>query len=113
MPYIQINVTQTLEDQQKELLKARLGEDITLIPGKTEAVTMVDIADGRTIYMGGKPVNGGFIEVRLYGIADLSCKKAMTEAFFNTMEQLLGIKPDDLYLSISEFSNWGAHGRLK
>ncbi len=113
MPFIQVNVSQTLEDTQKEQLKARLGEVITLIPGKTEAVTMIDITDSRTIYMNGKPIDGGFIEVRLYGAAEQASKEAMTEAVFAAMEQLLGIKPHNLYLNIFEMNSWGTGGRLK
>lgn len=113
MPYIQVNVSQTLEEVQKEQLKARLGEVITLIPGKTEAVTMVDIADGRAIYLDGKPIDGGFIEVRLYGAADQASKEAMTAAVFSSMEQLLGIKPQNLYLNIFEMNSWGVGGQLK
>ena len=113
MPFIQVNVSQALKDAQKEQLKAKLGELITLIPGKTEAVTMVDIADKRTIYKNGEPIDGGFIEVRLYGPAGQASKEAMTEAVFAAMEQLLGIRPQDLYLNIFEMSSWGSGGRLK
>jgi phenylpyruvate tautomerase PptA (4-oxalocrotonate tautomerase family) len=113
MPFIQVNVSRALQGQQKEELKAKLGEVITLIPGKTETVTMIDIADNRTIYKAGKPINGGFIEVRLYGTAEQTSKEALTEAIFATAEQLLGIQPQDLYLNIIELNSWGANGRLK
>ena len=113
MPFIQVNVSQALKDPQKEQLKAKLGELITLIPGKTEAVTMVDIADKRTIYKDGKPIDGGFIEVRLFGPAEQASKEAMTEAVFAAMEQLLGIKPQDLYLNIFEMNSWCTGGKLK
>ena len=113
MPFIQVNVSQTLKEAQKERIKAKLGEVISLIPGKTEAVTMVDIADSRTIYMNGKPINGGFIEVRLYGAAERASKEALTEAVFAAMEQLLGVRPQDLYVNIFELNSWGTGGRLK
>jgi phenylpyruvate tautomerase PptA (4-oxalocrotonate tautomerase family) len=113
MPYIQVNVSQTLKEHQKEQLKATLGEAITLIPGKTEAVTMVDIADGRAIYLDGKPVNGGFIDLRLYGAADRASKEALTEALFEAMDKLLGISPQHLYLNIFEMDSWGVGGKLK
>jgi phenylpyruvate tautomerase PptA (4-oxalocrotonate tautomerase family) len=113
MPFIQVNVSQKLEVQQKEYVKAILGELITLIPGKTEAVTMIDLADDRSIYKGGKPVEGGFIEVRLYGAAEQSSKEALTEAIFSAMEQLLGIQPQNLYINILEMNSWGSNGRLK
>ena len=36
MPYICVNLTGTLTDQQKDELKRGLGEKIALIPGKSE-----------------------------------------------------------------------------
>jgi phenylpyruvate tautomerase PptA (4-oxalocrotonate tautomerase family) len=113
MPYIQVNVSQKLSDTQKNALTARLGEVITLIPGKTEAVTMVDISDGRAVYKAGQPIDGGFVDVRLYGAAEKPAKEALTAAVFQAMEQLLGIAPDKLYLNILEMDSWGSGGRLK
>ncbi len=113
MPYIQVNVSQKLSAQQKEQVKDKFGEIISLIPGKTQAVTMVDIADGRAVYLAGQPINGGFIDVRLYGAAEQSGKEELTVAIFETMEKLLGIKPENLYLNILELNSWGARGRLK
>ena len=37
----------------------------------------------------------------------------MTEAMFSAMEQLLGVKPQDLYMNIFEMNSWGTNGRLK
>jgi phenylpyruvate tautomerase PptA (4-oxalocrotonate tautomerase family) len=113
MPFIQVNVSQKLEVQQKEHITAMLGKLITLIPGKTEAVTMIDLADDRSIYKGGKPVEGGFIEVRLYGAAEQASKEALTAAIFTAMEQLLDIQPQNLYINVLEMNSWGSNGRLK
>lgn len=113
MPFIQVNVSRKLEHEQIENVKSALGELITLIPGKTEAVTMIDIADKRCIYKDGKAIDGGFIEIRLYGAAELGSKEALTAAVFSAMERLLGIQPQNLYLNILELTSWGTGGRLK
>ena len=45
MPYIAVSTSKMLSDAQKDALKASLGEKIRVIPGKTEAALMIDIAD--------------------------------------------------------------------
>ncbi len=114
MPYICVSVSKTLEANQKEQLKAELGRLITLVPGKTEEVTMVRIEDGCTLYKAGKALgNGAFIEVRLYGAAPQRDKEKFTEAVFQSMEKLLGTQPGDIYLNIFEMESWGTKGKLK
>ena len=113
MPYISIDTTKELKAQQKDQLKGKMGEVICLIPGKTEAVTMVDISDGHAIYMGGKALeNGAFVEVRLLGKAEKSSKEALTKAIFDALERILETPKDDVYLNIMEFDCWGLGGRL-
>ncbi|MDD5017629.1 MAG: hypothetical protein PHO15_05980 [Eubacteriales bacterium] len=113
MPYIQVNVTKPLQPQQKEQIKNRMGELISLIPGKSEAVTMVDITGNRTLYLGGRPLqNGAFIDVRLFGTADKKSKETLTAAMFEAMHEMLGTAPGDIYLNIFEMPSWGANGRL-
>jgi phenylpyruvate tautomerase PptA (4-oxalocrotonate tautomerase family) len=114
MPYISLKLSKDVNKQQKEQIKARIGEIVTLLPGKTEAVTMVDISGGHSIYLGGKALeNGGFVEIRLLGnAAEFNHKKAVTEAIFDALEKVLGTPKNKVYLNILEFSNWGAGGTL-
>ena len=113
MPYICVSVSKTLEANQKEQIKAELGQLITLVPGKTEEVTMVRIEDGCTLYKGGKTLgNGAFIEVRLYGAAPQPDKEEFTSAVFSAFEKMLGMMPSDIYLNIFEMESWGTKGKL-
>jgi|AGTN01.2.fsa_nt_gi Macrophage migration inhibitory factor (MIF). len=113
MPYINVSVSRTLQPQQKEQIKARMGKLISLIPGKSESVTMVRIADGCALYMGGSALdNGAFIDIRLLGNATQQSKEALTKAMFQSMGKLLGVEPGDMYTNIIEFENWGYNGRL-
>ena len=43
MPYIDVNVSIKLSDQEKDNLKSKLGELISIIPGKTENVLMIGL----------------------------------------------------------------------
>lgn len=113
MPYISVNVTRVLTDAQKDAVKTALGEAITRIPGKTEAALMVDVSDGRTIYMAGERRDTAYLDVKIYGAAELADKKAFTEAAFQAVSAATGIPHDGMYLTISEFPNWGTRGSLK
>ena len=113
MPYISVSVSKTLESAQTEQIKAELGQLVTLIPGKTEEVTMVRIEDGCKLYKAGKALgNGAFIEVRLYGPAPQPDKEKFTEAVFQAFEKMLDIQPSDIYLNIFEMDSWGTKGKL-
>lgn len=114
MPYIELNVTPMLGGQQKEQIKSKMGETITLIPGKSEAVTMVGINDGRALYLNGRELsNGAFIELRLLGKAERLHKEALTEAIFTVMADMLGMDGRDIYINIIELESWGHNGRLQ
>lgn len=113
MPYISVNAAGKLLDEQKAAIKMRLGKDITLVAGKTEKALMVDVSDGHTLYMAGRELeNGAFVDVRMYGEASASDKKALTEAVFKTLEAVCGMDARDVYLTLDSYSEWGTKGSL-
>jgi phenylpyruvate tautomerase PptA (4-oxalocrotonate tautomerase family) len=113
MPYISINTSKDLSAQQKADVKSKMGEIIPLIPGKSEAVTMVDISGGHSLYKSGRELkNGAFIEIRLWGKAELNDKDALTKAIFVSLKELLGSPEEEIYLNIIELENWGYGGRF-
>lgn len=112
MPYIAINASKTFTDEQKDALKSALGEKISIIPGKVEKTLMVDIADGRTMYFRGEKRDIAYLDIKAYGTVDAADKKAFTEAAFDVMEQA-GFEKKNVYITFSEFANWGVGGTLK
>jgi len=113
MPYIAINTSEKLSDAQKETIKTELGRLITIIPTKTEAGTFVDFSDSRTMYKGGEAISGAFIELRLWRKSEFEPKKQFTEAVFELLSRELGLKKENMYLTIMEFEEWGSAGILK
>ena len=112
MPYINISTSQKLSDAQKEKIKTELGRLIAIIPTKAEAYLMVDFSDARTFYKAGQKVDGAFIDLRLFYKSELAPKKKFTEETFALLSGELGIKKENLYLTIMEFDNWGSSGTL-
>lgn len=111
MPYIAVNVSKVLSEQEKEAIKAGLGEKISVIPGKVEKGLMVDIADGRSLYYGGRKCDAAYLDIRIFGTAAAGDKKAFMEAAFDVMEQA-GFEKKNVYMTLSEFPNWGVRGTM-
>ena len=113
MPYIAVSTSKSLSDEQKDALKNAIGQRIGAIPGKTEAALMVDISDNHAMYFAGEKRKLAFIDVRCYGSTEFENKKALTEALFDAVELNTGLHEDSIYLTYSEFTNWGTRGSMK
>jgi hypothetical protein len=114
MPYIDVKMSIKLSDQNKDDLKAKLGELITLIPGKTEAVLMIGINDGYTLYFSGqKKEKVAFMEVKLFKESAFEFKAEFTRKVFEFFEKEYGITGDNLFLTFGEYESWGVKGALK
>lgn len=113
MPYIGISTSKKLSEEQKDALKTALGESIGVIPGKSEKALMIDISDAHTMYFAGEKRQLAFVDVRCYGSTEFANKKAFTEAAFDVVQQTTELPEDSIYLTYSEFANWGTKGSMK
>ena len=68
---------------------------------------MVDISDNHTMYFAGEKRKLAYVDVRCYGSTEFENKKALTEALFDAVELHTGLHDDSIYLTYTEFSNWG------
>ena len=114
MPFISVNVTKALDEEQRNRLKTALGQAVSMLPGKEEATLMVDISDNHTIYLGGvQQAAGAYVDVKIYGAAGFAAKQRFTEAALQAVSGVCGIPTDHLYLTFSQMETWGAKGTLK
>ena len=68
MPFI--NVMTNSEIKDKDALKAELGNDITAIPGKSEAWLMVKFEDKADMYFKGSNEPCAMFEIAVFGSAN-------------------------------------------
>lgn len=113
MPYISISTSKILTEDQKTALKTELGRKISIIPGKAEVRLMVDISDGHDMYLAGEKRDLAYLDVRGYGSSELADKKAFTEAVFVAVQEITGLPQNGIYLTYTEFANWGTLGSMK
>ena len=113
MPYVSVHLTTKLDEEQKAELAGALSQAVTCLSGKPRPdVTMVDIADGRSIYLGGKPMHdGAYVDVCVHGHYSLAEKDAYTVAATTLLEEKVGIPVRAVYLTFSEFPSWGIAGK--
>ena len=107
MPFISSKVNIAMTKEQKETIRKKLGENISIIPGKTEDWLMVEIADNCDLYFrGDEKLPTAFIEVKVFGeIKDIAAGK-MTEIISGIYEKELKIKQNRIYIKYEEVEKW-------
>lgn len=105
MPFIEVKTNQKIEE--KETLKARLGQAITAIPGKSEAWLMVELEDEKTMYFKGSDAPCAMFEIAIFGSASDSAYDELTKRICTVSEELLGVPADRTYVKYTEISHWG------
>ena len=111
MPFIESKVSVKITEEQEKELKTRLGQAISLIPGKSESWLMTGFEDDYHLYFRGdnsEPI--AYIEVRLFGGPNKAAFQKMTEEITKIYGEVLGIAPDHMYIKYSATSDWGWNG---
>lgn len=111
MPFIDSKVSVKVSKEQEKELKTRLGQAISIIPGKGESWLMVGIEDEYSLYFRGddsEPM--AFVEVRIYGGPNKDAFEKMTAELTKIYGDVLGIAPDHMYIKYSATTDWGWNG---
>ena len=111
MPFIDSKVSVKITQEQEKELKTRLGQAISIIPGKSENWLMTGFEDDYHLYFRGdnsQPI--AYIEVRLFGGPNKATFQKMTEEITKIYGDVLGIAPDHMYIKYSATPDWGWNG---
>jgi len=113
MPFINVNTTKKIDGKKRETIKKKLGELISIIPGKSEEVLMIKFDDGSCIYYSGSlKDNAAYVDIRIHGSATKEQKTELIEEVFAAFKEQLGTDEKDMFVTISEFGNWGFQGTM-
>lgn len=112
MSCIQIKTNVKTDAKAAENIKQTLGQAISNFPGRSEQWLLVSIQDDCTMFFGGqgeKPV--AMVEVDILGSSiDKAGSVKITEKVTETLNQNLGIAPDDMYIRYRASEDWGWNG---
>ncbi len=108
MPFINTKVSVPLSREKEEQLKTRLGEAISIFPGKTERWLMLDFSDDRRLWFAGSNDRpAAMVEVELLGSADRETCARMTARVCEIFSDVLGIPADRVYVNYTFSTEWG------
>ncbi len=113
MPYISIKTSVTLTMSQENKIVERLGDLITIIPGKAEERLMVRLEDNQLMYYQGAQGDFLMCDVKMFGKAPMEAKDEFTTEVFKMLEKVSKVPLKNMYLNISETNNWGTNGNYK
>ena len=110
MPFIDSKVTVALSDAKKEMIKAKLGQAISIMH-KTETYLMVGFQDNYDLFLGGKKIEkGAYVSVSVYGSLRSSACDEMTNAICSILSEELGIPGNAVYVTYHGVNDWGWNG---
>ncbi|MCM1498704.1 MAG: phenylpyruvate tautomerase MIF-related protein [Clostridium sp.] len=111
MPFIDSKVNVSVSAEQEKELKTRLGQIISLIPGKSEAWLMTGFQDNYHLYFrGDNSQPTAFIEVKVFGGNNPAAFEAMTAEICKIFNDVLGVAMDHIYIKYEAVSEWGWNG---
>lgn len=113
MPFIEILTNKTLRPEQHTALQHRMGELISLMPGKSEQWLMVHIEDGASLcFAGDAGKTAVMAQLRAFGAEQSAeCYDALTEAVTAACTELLEAAPERVYVEYEVTSHWGWNGK--
>ena len=111
MPFINSKVSVKTTVKQRQELKDRLGQIISIIPGKSESWLMLDLEDDQTMYFrGDNKQPTAFISVNMYGSPEPEAFERMTVELTKIYGEVLGIPADHMYIKYDASMYWGWNG---
>ena len=99
MPYIRTTTNIHLDEDRRGALKRRMGEAISLIPGKSESWLMLSWQDAVPMAFQGKESPCGLCEVKLFGHASAEAYDRLTAALCRILQEEAGIPADRIYVT--------------
>lgn len=112
MPYIHASIAPALGKQKIEAVKTMLGQTISILPGKSEAVLMLRIDDDVPMYFRGEAGQCAILAVHLYKASPLEAKKQYAREVMQQLCLITGLPADRVFLNFTEHDDWAANGEL-
>lgn len=110
MPFINVKTNTSVSKDNETAIKAKLGQAITAIPGKSETWLMVGIEPEYTLYYRGTDEPCAMVEVSIYGNASSDALTDLTGRITGILSDSLGISADRIYVSYMSTPHWGWNG---
>ena len=89
----------------------KMARALEAIPGKSEDWLMCEFTDNCRLWFAGKnDAPAAFVQVKIFGKAHKEAYDRMTGAVCGVLGEELGIPADRIYITYSEYTDWGWNG---
>ena len=106
MPYVGIHTSQHLTEEKIDRIQKEIGRIISIIPGKVSENCMIHITGDQKMFMGGKPMNATFCEIRMRNKAPYKEKQEFTVELNKVLTaEIEGM--EKLFVNMQEYFEWG------
>lgn len=112
MPYVHLNVSSQLTEQEIIKLREGIAEIMPALPGKNRDNSMIHIDASCALSMGDPEQPCAFLEVRLYRASPEQNKKDFVEKAAAMLTSRTGIPAERIYVNIIELNEWGVGSRF-
>ena len=110
MPYIHVQTNLPVSEPERELIKARLGQAVEALPGKSERWLMVRVEPECALWFAGSDEPAAMVDVSVYGGAPSEAYDALTARVCALLDAVLSLDPSRVYVKYSETPDWGWNG---
>ena len=111
MPFIEAKTSASITTAQMESIKQKLSKAISVIPGKSESVLMLNIVGDCHLYFAGTNSEpAAMVEVKVFGSSAPSAYQKMTEEVTKVLNSELGIPAGRIFVKYEEAKYWGWNG---
>lgn len=112
MPYIHIQTQVPTDTKQQDAVKARLGQAIRCIPGKTEEWMLVAFTSADAMYWSGEKQPCAFVEIRIWGEARREEYDALADEVYKILREELDVLPKHAYIHFQPGKHWAWNGAM-
>ena len=111
MPFINVKTNANLTNEKKEIIKRRLFDSISILPGKSDRYLMVAVEDGidMAFHRESEP-NMAMVEVKIYGSSTKDAYQRLTGAICMILGAEAGVDGAYCYVKFDEVKYWGYNG---
>lgn len=111
MPFINSKLNVTLSPNQEKALVSRLGQAISLIPGKSESWLMTGFEPEYHLYFRGEnDTPAAFVEVKIFGNENKEAFSNLTAEICEIFNEVMDIPKDHIYVKYETTVHWGWNG---
>ena len=111
MPFINVKTNAKLSSEKKEIIKRRLFESISIIPGKSDRYLMIAVEDQTDMaFHRDSDALTAMVEVKLFGGSTKDAYQKLTAAICMILSDEAGVNGDSCYVRFEETTYWGYNG---